>query len=145
MSKNIEWKKSTIDYDKLNQLTPQKLTRSENGKRTIKENSSFEGRSKGGQKNKENGHISRLGKEWGSIIGKKYGKENYKHLRTKEAIAKQVQSSSTPIIQLTIDGTIIREWNSMNDAKRAGYHAGHISNCCNGLKPQYRGFLWKFK
>jgi len=29
MSKNIEWKKSTIDYDKLNQLTTQKLAAAE--------------------------------------------------------------------------------------------------------------------
>jgi len=46
---------------------------------------------------------------------------------------------------MNMDGKKIKEWNSINDAKRAGYHGGHISNCCNRLKPQYKGFLWKFK
>ena len=78
-----------------------------------------------------NNHIQSLGKEWGTFIGKKYGKYNIKFARTKEAVAKQAQSSSTPIIQLSMNNEIIRFWNSMNDAKRAGYHAGHISNCCN--------------
>lgn len=117
-----------------------------NGKNhCVSKQATFSSRSLGGFTNFKNGHIQSLGKEWGSIVGKKYGKQNWKYLKTKEAIYKQVQSASTPIIQLTMSGDIVREWNSMNDAKRAGYHAGHISNCCNGLKPQYRGFLWKFK
>ena len=36
MNKNIEWKKSDIDYDKLNQLNHADLVRIENGKNTIK-------------------------------------------------------------------------------------------------------------
>jgi hypothetical protein len=142
---NIEWKKSSIDYDKLNQLSHQQLTRIENGKQTISKNSSYIARSKGGETNKKTGHISNLGKKYGSQIGKKYGKENIKHTKTPEAIAKQVASVSKAIQQLSIDGKLIKEWDSMNDAKRAGYHAGHISNCCNGLKPQYKGYLWIFK
>jgi hypothetical protein len=35
MSKNIEWKKSSIDYDKLNELTHSDLVRLQNGKNAI--------------------------------------------------------------------------------------------------------------
>ena len=52
------------------------LTRHENGKLTIQKNSSKEARSKAGQKNKRSGHMSKIGKQYGSIIGKKYGKQN---------------------------------------------------------------------
>lgn len=120
------------------------MSRIENGKQTIKSNSSYEGRSKGGQTNKKTGHISKLGKEWGSIIGKKYGSKNIIHCKTKQAIEKSIKAKSTPIEQLTISKKLIKKWDSMNDAKRAGYHAGHISECCNGLKKQYKGFIWRF-
>ena len=35
MNKNIEWKKSDIDYDKLNQLNHVDLVRIENGKNAV--------------------------------------------------------------------------------------------------------------
>lgn len=120
------------------------LNRIENGKLTIQSNSSTDGRSKGGQTNKKTGHISKLGKEWGSVIGKKYGAKNILHCQTKEAIEKAIKTKSMPIKQFTICGKLIKKWNSINDAKRAGYHGGHISECCNGLKKQYKGFIWRF-
>jgi hypothetical protein len=49
MNKNIEWKKSNIDYDKLNELTHQQLIRIENGKQTINQNRTTESCSKGGK------------------------------------------------------------------------------------------------
>ena len=142
--KNIKIK--GLDENDLGALSIQKLTRIENGKQTIGTNACYEGRSKGGKTNVETGHIQSIGKEWGQYCGKTYGKKNGKKvaatgLGTKAAI----KVTSTKVVQLTMDGKVVKVWDSMNDAKRKGYHAGHISNCCNGLKPQYRGFIWKFK
>jgi hypothetical protein len=122
------------------------LTRSENGKLTIERNSSFDGRSKGGQKNKRSGHMSKVGKQYGSIIGKKYGKENGKKvaatgLGTKAA----TEVTKTSIEQLTLDGKHIKYWDKMNDCKRAGYPISSISRCCNGISKSAAGYLWKFK
>jgi hypothetical protein len=105
----------------------------------------FESRSKAGMTNIINNHIQSLGKEYGPIFGKKYGKNNIWFARTKEGIKNQVKSASMKVYQLDFNKNLIKLWNSLNDAKRAGYHAGHISECCNGLKPQYKGYLWKFK
>ena len=55
------------------------------------------------------------------------------------------KKSSRVVLQYDLDGNFINQWESMNDAKRNGYHAGHISDCCNAKKSQYNGFIWKFK
>lgn len=140
-----DWVNKTIeglDEDNLDELSIQKLVRIENGKQTISQNSSFEGRQKGGITNKETGHIQSLGKKWGSVNVLKGGTTQEIRLMGAQAMK---EKTSTPIYQMDMDGNILKEWESINNAKRAGYHAGHISNCCNGLKPQYKGFLWKFK
>jgi hypothetical protein len=145
MHKNIKWANKELkglSHDKLNELTTQKLTRIENGKQTISNNSSFEARQRGGLTNVQTGHISNLGSVWGPINALNNEIQYSTQLLGAQAMK---EKSSTPIIQMDMDRNVIREWNSINDAKRAGYHAGHISNCCNGLKPQYRGFLWEFK
>jgi hypothetical protein len=102
MSKNIEWKKSEFNFDELNKLNPQKLAAIEtlnnyilNDKDKLKE-WAIEGGLKGGNTNKESGHMSSLGKDWGKIngnhpnsikasseIGKKWGKINIEKI-TKE-------------------------------------------------------------
>jgi hypothetical protein len=103
MSKNIEWKKSGIDYDKLNQLTPQKLAAIEtlnnhvlNDKDKLREWAT-DGGLKGGNTNKESGHMSSLGKEWGKIngnhpnalkasseVGKKWGSINIQKMSNED-------------------------------------------------------------
>lgn len=49
MSNNIEWKKSSIDYNKLNKVSHADLIRIENGKKTISKNRTKESCSKGGK------------------------------------------------------------------------------------------------
>lgn len=144
--KNIKIK--GLDENDLGKLSIQHLTRIENGRETIAKNSSYQSRQKGGLKNKENGHIQSIGKEWGGFVGKKYGKKNGKKVAATGLGAKAMKEKySAPILQMDMNGKVVKEWNSINDAKRSKYkfHAGHISDCCNGKKPQYRGFIWKFK
>jgi len=72
--KNIEIK--GLEDGDLSKYSLEELTRSENGKQTIALNSSFESRQKAGLKNKETGHIQKLGKKYGPIVGKNWGKIN---------------------------------------------------------------------
>lgn len=144
MSKNIEWKKSNIDYDKLNELSHQQLTRIENGKKTIGKNSSTEGRSKGGQTNKLNGHIQSIGKKWGAIQGKKNTILYSTKLLGAKAAAEKL---STKVLQLDMEGNLIKEWDSMNEAGKNGFTTSAICKCCNNIPKHksHKGFIWKFK
>lgn len=151
MHKNIKWANKEIkelSHNKLNELTAAKLTRIENGKTTIGKNASKEGRIKAGETNIKTGHIQALGTEWGQYCGKTYGKKNGKRvaatgLGTKAAI----KVTSTKVVQLTMDGKVVKVWDSMHEADRNGFNVSQISKICNN-KPKFkshRGFKWKFK
>ena len=70
------------------------------------------------------------GKIGGKILGKKYGAINGK-------------KCSIPILQLTKDGTLIKEWPS---AREAGRQLGisHICDCLKGRSKSAGGFVWRY-
>ena len=116
---------------------------SKNGKTTpVVKQSTFKSRSRGGKTNIRNNHIQTLGKEWGAINSKN---NIIQHSTQLLGAKKMKEITSAPIQQFDLNGNWIKNWNSINDAKRAGYHGGHISECCNNKKPQYKNCLWKFK
>jgi group I intron endonuclease len=52
-----------------------------------------------------------------------------------------------PVVQLSLDGTPIRKWDSISKASRTlnkGSVAGHISNVCNGKSATAYGFKWEY-
>lgn len=51
---------------------------------------------------------------------------------------------SKPVVQLTIDGELIRTYASMEDAHRHGYSPASIAAVCTGKYKQHKGFKWKF-
>ena len=72
-------------------------------------------------------------------LGKKYSEE------TKRKIA---LISAKPVIQLTLDGEFIREWESASEAARAlGKMSSSITHCCN-KRPNYNTaykYKWRYK
>ena len=51
-----------------------------------------------------------------------------------------------PILQLSKEGVIIKEWLSAAEAEReGGYDNAHISKCCLGQRKTHKGFIWRFK
>lgn len=53
---------------------------------------------------------------------------------------------SIKILQLDLDGNLIKEWNCLMDVKRElGYHIGNISSCLHGRLNTYKKFVWKHK
>lgn len=51
-----------------------------------------------------------------------------------------------PIIQLDLNGKIIKEYNSMKEAAEIlNIRAGNISNCCRGKQKTAFGFKWRYK
>ena len=65
-----------------------------------------------------------------------------------EGNKKRAKSHSKPIIQYTLDGEFVREWESATEAALiTGYPQSGINNCCLH-KPKYnscKGYLWKYK
>ena len=52
---------------------------------------------------------------------------------------------SKPVLQFTLDGEFVREWESTNECGRNGFNQGNIWSCCNGKLKQYKGFIWRYK
>ena len=53
---------------------------------------------------------------------------------------------SKKVMQFSLDGKFIKEWDSICDAGRSGYDRKGISNCCNKEIGTHtsNGYLWKF-
>lgn len=85
--------------------------------------------------NPSNNHVDNL--EWCTV---KYN-TNYG-----TGISRRCQSKSKPIIQLSINNIPIKNWVSAKEAaNKLGLHPGNISRCCNGIRKQAYGFIWKYK
>ena len=52
---------------------------------------------------------------------------------------------SKPILQFTLDGKLVRKWESAVDIKKElGFNNCHISSCCNGKRKTANGYIWKY-
>ena len=50
-----------------------------------------------------------------------------------------------PVQQFSLDGTLIREYPSVNSVAEFGYKPAYVSDCCRGVrKSPYEGFIWKY-
>ena len=151
MSKNIEWKKSSIDYNKLNELSHAQLMRIQNGKLANESGQLAKAAVNGGKsvidklnkKNKKTGHWRKLGD---SKIGVARDKN------TKNKIKESTKDRWRTIFQFTKDGKFIKQWENFTAIRDAlGYAHTNICNCCKhyeykkeGFKSSY-GFIWKYK
>lgn len=52
--------------------------------------------------------------------------------------------SSKRVRQYTKDGTLVKEWGSIQEAARQGFNVGNISAVCRGLRKTHASFVWKF-
>jgi len=51
---------------------------------------------------------------------------------------------SVKVKQLTIDGELVREWNSIAETETEGFQRPNIIKCCKGLRKSHKGFLWSY-
>ena len=73
--------------------------------------------------------------------------ENNNYATRNERISKALTNGirSKKVLQLSLSGELIREWESTQECGRNGFNQGAVWRCCNGKKPQYKGFLWMYK
>ena len=69
-------------------------------------------------------------------------RDNINHGTRNERVAKAL---SKKVLQLSLTGELIREWESTQECGRNGFNQGNVASCCNGKKPQYKGFIWMYK
>ena len=73
-------------------------------------------------------------------------RENVNHgtrnVRAGKAIAKAL---SKPVGQYTLDGDLVKAWQSANEVQRqTGFSQGNISEVANGNRKTAHGFIWKY-
>ena len=72
--------------------------------------------------------------------------ENNNYATHNERVSKTMTNGklSKKVLQFSLDGELIREWPSIAECERNGFNKGKVCLCCNGKKPQYKGFIWKY-
>ena len=65
--------------------------------------------------------------------------ENNNYGTVRERIAK---ARSKKVLQFTLDGEFVREWESIVECGRNGFNQGNICDCCNGKRKSHKGFKW---
>ena len=53
-------------------------------------------------------------------------------------------NKSKRVLQLSLDGVLIREWPSAKEAERNGFNQCNICQCCNGKQKTHKGFRWEY-
>ena len=72
--------------------------------------------------------------------------ENVNHGTSKERSRKKLINGkkSKKIYQYSINGDLIRIWESESECKRNGYENTLVSMCCTGRLLSHRGYIWSF-
>ena len=68
-------------------------------------------------------------------------KYNQNYGTRNERVAKAL---SKKVLQLSLSGDLIREWESTRECERNGFKQSSISNCCNGKRKTHKGFKWEY-
>lgn len=71
-------------------------------------------------------------------------------LRTEEYKRKKHDSQtngkqSKQVYQYTLDGELVKVWESTNECGRNGYHQGNVVLCCNGKQNKHKGYKWSYE
>jgi len=77
------------------------------------------------------------------------GSENRKHafeIGLQQHPKGKDNKRSTPIVQLNLDGSIIKVWGSQNEIQReTGFSQANIFRCCKSKSNTSYGFKWQYK
>ena len=67
--------------------------------------------------------------------------ENNNYATHNERVAKAL---SKKVLQLSLNGELIREWDSTNECGRNGFNQGHVAACCRGEEKTHKGFRFMY-
>ena len=74
-------------------------------------------------------------------------RDNCNHGTRNERVAKANTNGklSKRVLQLSLSGELIREWESTAECGRNGFDYSAVAKCCRGELPHYKGFRWEYK
>ena len=64
---------------------------------------------------------------------------------SEEVKRKIAEPQSKKVYQYTLDGELVKIWNSTMDCQRAGYSQGNVSACCSGERGTHKNYIWKYE
>ena len=57
---------------------------------------------------------------------------------------RDAKAKSKKVLQLSLSGELIREWESTMECERNGFSSGSVSLCCLGKRKTHKGFRWMY-
>jgi len=86
-------------------------------------------------------HLSETAKETLSLKAK----ERFSNIEERNKIKEVQRKNMKPIIQYSLNGEIVKEWESAHEAARQlDIKQSGIQHCCKGDFNTYKGYVWKF-
>lgn len=83
-----------------------------------------------------------------SLKGKKSNFSGKRHTKcTKNKLKEKLTNNpklSKKVGQYTLDGELIKVWESTKECYRNGYNFGCVAACCRGVLKKYKNNLWKY-
>ena len=72
--------------------------------------------------------------------------ENNNYATRNERLSKALTNGklSKRVLQLSLSGDLIREWDSTNECGRNGFNQGNVAACCRGERKTHKGFRFMF-
>ena len=61
------------------------------------------------------------------------------------AIERSSKKRSKPILQYTLEGQFIREWESIAECGRNGFNPALVCMCCKGERNKHKDSIWRYK
>ena len=74
-------------------------------------------------------------------------KDNINHGTRNERVSKANTNGkcSKKVLQLSLDGELIRKWPSVNECGRNGFNSVAVAACCRGERKTHKGFRWEYE
>ena len=74
-------------------------------------------------------------------------KENSNYATRNERISKAMTNGklSKRVLQLSLSGELIREWESTHECGRNGFDQSAVAKCCRGEKKTHKGFRFEYE
>ena len=87
-----------------------------------------------------------IDKERTTIEWATYKENNDYGTRTERAAKARINGKkSKKVLQFTLDGEFVREWESTQECGRNGFNQGHVAACCRGERKSHKGFRFIYK
>lgn len=90
--------------------------------------------------NPTNNHVDNL-----EYCTHKYNNEYGTRLKRVRETQQKNHKLSKKVYQYTIEGKFVREWESIMECGRNGFHQSCVSLCCRGERKTHRGYIWSYE